>query len=96
MFTGVTAMCWSSLVWPIPVRPIPVKALEDAIEGILMKEPQISFFVARKTLMKSRQISVGNLKARLFTIQISLDFLKGGFSWQICDMGDFILNVKMT
>ena len=47
---GVTAVCWSSSVWPIPVRPIPVKALEDAFEGILIKEPQIAFFVARRTL----------------------------------------------
>ena len=30
--------------------PLFFKALEDAVEGILMKEPQIAFFVARRTL----------------------------------------------
>ncbi len=28
--------------------------------------------------------------------QISSDFLKGEFSYQICGMGDFILSIKLT
>ena len=77
--------------------PLFFKALDDAVEGILMREPQIAFFEARRTLLiKSCWTSVGNLKASLFTIQISLDFLKGKLFWQICGMGDFIWLVKMT
>ena len=50
----------------------------------------------RDSLMISHWILVGNLKALLFTIQISSDFFKGEFSGQIFGMGDFILIVKMT
>ena len=40
-------------------------------------------------LTKSYGIKFGNLRVLLFTVQISSDFLKGEFSYQICDMGDY-------
>ncbi len=73
------------------------EVLDDAVKGILMRVASNCFLCGQKnSLIKSCQISVSNLKGLLFMIQISSDFLKGEFSCQICGMGDFILNVKMT